>query len=90
MLPMSTFIGVIGVIGAVALLIVYCAVSLTKLSPDGPLYQSVNFAGAFALAVNSGYHGAWPSAVLNVVWCAIGALTLGRFVASRAKRRSLA
>ncbi len=46
-------------------------------------YQAINLGGAIALAVNSAYHGAWPSAILNIVWTAIGVLTVGRFVATK-------
>lgn len=63
---------------AAALLILgaYILLSLGKLAARGPLYQWLNVIGAGGFIVNSGYNGALPSAVLNVVWAAIGLFTL--------------
>jgi hypothetical protein len=36
----------------------------------------MNVAGSLGFVVNSGWHGAVPSTTLNVVWCAVGLLTL--------------
>jgi hypothetical protein len=38
----------------------------------------MNLAGAVGLAVNSAVNGAWPSVALNLVWIAVGAVTLLR------------
>ncbi|GAB1817185.1 CBU_0592 family membrane protein [Herbidospora sp. RD11066] len=85
---MSTFITVIGVVGAIALLIAYGLVSTGKMTGDSMTYQAINLTGAVTLAVNSAYHGAWPSAILNIVWTAIGVFTVGRLVARRAPART--
>jgi hypothetical protein len=84
---MSTFITIIGTIGAVALLYGYAMVSAGKMSGDGLPYQALNFAGAATLMINSGFHSAWPSAILNMVWSGIGVVTLGRLIAARAVSR---
>jgi hypothetical protein len=42
------------------------------------LYQGMNIVGAAGFIVNGWWHGAIPSAVLNVVWLLIGAITLWR------------
>ena len=42
------------------------------------LYQSMNIVGAAGFIVNGWYHGALPSAVLNVIWMLIGAIALWR------------
>ncbi|GGO09728.1 hypothetical protein GCM10010116_19580 [Microbispora rosea subsp. aerata] len=84
---MSTFITIIGTVGAVVLLFAYAMVSSGRMSGDGLSYQLLNFGGAVALMVNSAYHSAWPSAFLNLVWSGIGVWTLGRFVARRAAAR---
>ncbi|GIH25594.1 hypothetical protein Aph01nite_39040 [Acrocarpospora phusangensis] len=75
-------------IGAVALLIGYGLVTTSRLSGDGVAYQAINLGGALTLAINSGYHGAWPSVILNVVWTGIGALAIGKFIAKRAGGRA--
>jgi hypothetical protein len=87
---MSTFITIIGTLGAVALLYGYGMVSMGKMSPDGLTYQVLNVVGAGTLALNTGYHAAWPSAILNLVWSLIGVLTLSRLVARGAARRQVA
>jgi hypothetical protein len=84
---MSTFITILGTIGAVALLYGYAMVSAGKMSGDGLPYQLLNFGGAATLMINSGFHAAWPSAILNMVWSGIGVVTLGRLVAARAVAR---
>ena len=75
---MSFVVTVLGWAGAASLLVAYGLTSTGKLPPEGARFQSLNLAGAFALTVNSGYHGAWPSAALNLVWIIIGLTALGR------------
>ncbi|MCT9930020.1 hypothetical protein N5079_07270 [Planotetraspora sp. A-T 1434] len=84
---MSTFVTIIGTFGAMALLYGYAMVSAGKMSGNGLPYQLLNFGGAATLMVNSAYHAAWPSAILNMVWSGIGVVTVGRFVARRAAGR---
>ncbi|GGO10993.1 CBU_0592 family membrane protein [Microbispora bryophytorum] len=84
---MSTFITIIGTAGAVVLLLAYAMVSSGRMSADGLTYQLLNFGGAATLMINSAYHSAWPSAILNLVWSGIGVWTLSRFVARRATAR---
>jgi len=64
--------------GAAALLLAYGLVTSGRLSPRGGAFQALNLAGSLGLAANSGYHGAWPSVALNLVWMAIGAVALVR------------
>ncbi|NIJ39369.1 hypothetical protein FHR22_004116 [Sphingopyxis panaciterrae] len=69
-------IEVTGWAAAVLILGAYVLLSLGKLAARGQLYQWLNVIGASGFIVNSGYNGALPSAVLNVVWAAIGLFTL--------------
>jgi hypothetical protein len=62
--------------GALLILGSYILVSTGKLTGQSPAYQWMNVAGAAGFVVNSGWHGAVPSTALNVVWCAVGLLTL--------------
>lgn len=68
----------IGWTGAVLILIAYVLLSTGRLTGQSRLYQWMNVVGAACFIVNSGYNGAIPSAVLNVVWAAIGFFTLWR------------
>jgi hypothetical protein len=49
-----------------------------RLTGQSVLYQGMNVAGAAGFIVNGWYHGALPSAALNVVWMAIGGIALWR------------
>lgn len=76
----------VGWIGALLFLGGYILLSLGKLTGRSPAYQWMNVIGAAGFVVNSGYNGAIPSAVLNVIWMAIGLFTLSRIRATfRAK-----
>jgi hypothetical protein len=57
--------------------------SAGRLTGQSALYQGMNVVGAAGFIVNGWWHGAMPSAVLNVVWMIIGALALLRIMARR-------
>ena len=59
-----------------------------KVTGQSPLYQWMNIAGAAGFVVNSGAHGAVPSAALNIVWLGIGAVALARLRWARDPVRS--
>ena len=63
---------------AAALLILasYLLVSSGRLAARSATFQWMNVAGAAGFVLNSGWHGALPSAVLNIAWAAIGLATL--------------
>src|SRR3546814_15137579 len=58
---------VIGWTAAAIILAAYILLSLGKLDGRSYLYQWMNVIGAGGFIVNSGYNGAIPSAVLNIV-----------------------
>lgn len=62
---------VIGWTGTLLLIGAYFLLSIGKI-PNGRTYQWLNLLGALGLLVNGAVHGAWPSAVLNIVWSGIG------------------
>jgi hypothetical protein len=68
----------IGWTGAALILAAYFLVSMGRLSGQSAAFQWMNVAGAAGFIVNSGWHGALPSTVLNIVWLGIGAFTLWR------------
>ncbi|MBL9068484.1 MAG: hypothetical protein JNM03_00645 [Sphingopyxis sp.] len=78
----------IGWAAAVLILVAYVLLSLGKLEARGYVYQWMNVIGAAGFVINSGYNGAIPSAVLNVVWAGIGLFTLT--VVWRARKAPLA
>src|SRR3546814_12769924 len=66
---------VIGWTAAAIILAAYILLSLGKLDGRSYLYQWMNVIGAGGFIVNSGYNGAIPSEVLNIVWAARGLFT---------------
>jgi hypothetical protein len=73
---MNWAIELIGWISALLILGSYILVSSGKLTGQSRLYQWMNVVGAAGFVVNTWWHGALPSAVLNVVWCLVGLLAL--------------
>ena len=77
---MELLIEVAGWAAALLILAAYALLTAGKVDAQSPLYQGMNAAGAIGFIINTSAHGAWPSAALNVVWLAIGAIALVRIV----------
>ena len=75
---MLILVEALGWLGAALILAAYALLTAGKVTARSPLYQWMNVAGAAGFIVNSGFNGAYPSAVLNVVWMGIGAVALLR------------
>jgi len=69
---------VAGWVGTLLVLFAYQRVSLKGREP-GPSFYVMNSVGGAGLVLNGAVNGAWPSVGLNVVWVAIGAVSLIRF-----------
>lgn len=61
---------------ALLILAAYLLVSSGRLAARSAAFQWMNVVGAAGFVLNSGWHGALPSAALNVAWAAIGLATL--------------
>jgi hypothetical protein len=75
---LHTFIEIAGWLGALLILLAYALVSSGRIGPRTALYQWMNVGGAVGFIINGGWHGAWPSFALNVVWLAIAVIALTR------------
>ncbi len=64
----SIIFDAIGWIGAFLLLLAYAMVSFKKLEADLLTYQGLNVIASILLAINTIYHGAFPSSFVNIVW----------------------
>ena len=64
--------------GAALILGAYLLLSMGKLTGQSAVYQGMNIVGAAGFVINGWWHGAIPSASLNVVWLLIGAVALWR------------
>jgi hypothetical protein len=76
--PVEIAVEVAGWTGALLILLGYLAITTGKLTGDSALYQWINVAGAAGFVVNGWWHGAVPSAALNLVWLLIGTVALIR------------
>ena len=59
----------------------YILVTIGRLTGQSPLFQWMNLVGAAGFLVNGWWHGALPSATLNLIWMLFAAgalLTLWR------------
>jgi hypothetical protein len=66
----------------VLILLAYLLLSAGKLTGQSLAYQGMNVVGAAGFVVNGWWHGALPSATLNVLW-----LMIGLFAAIRILKR---
>ena len=73
---MTLFIIAAGWLGAVVILAAYGLHATGRLDGRSRAYHLLNFVGAAGIAVNSGWNGAMPSAILNVIWAAIAIYAL--------------
>ena len=71
--------------GATLILLAYLLLSVGRLTGRSALYQAMNVVGAAGFVVNGWWHGAVPSASLNVIWLLIGAVALSRILRRPAK-----
>jgi len=74
----EALIEVVGWAAALIILASYLLVSTGRLSGQSATFQWMNVFGAAGFILNSGWHGALPSAVLNIAWAGIGIFTLWR------------
>lgn len=72
-------IEIVGWVGAAMVIVAYGLVSYSSVDGRSRVYQALNTLGGLLLAVNTGWHRAWPSAAVNIIWTgiAVGALVLG-------------
>ena len=83
MTALELAIEVVGWGGAVLILLAYLLLSAGRFTGQSPLYQWMNVVGAAGFTINGWWHGALPSAALNVIWMMIGGVALWRIMAKR-------
>jgi len=80
---------VAGWIGASLILLGYLLLSAGKLTGQSLTYQGMNVVGASGFVINGWWHGAIPSAALNVLWLLIGAVATWRILKKRGSSTSV-
>ena len=76
----ASLIDIIGWIGSASVVIAYALLSNNKLVSSSLTYQLLNLLGGICLVINTFYHAAYPSTLVNVVWAVIAISTLARVV----------
>lgn len=79
---------IVGWAGAALILLAYLLLSAEKLTGQSLVYQGMNIVGAAGFVVNGWWHGAIPSAALNVLWLLIGAIATWRILKKRGSSTS--
>ena len=82
---MDILIEMAGWLGALLVLGAYLLVTTGRVSGKSALFQSMNALGSALFILNTWWHGAIPSMVLNIVWLAIGTVALARIARLRSK-----
>ncbi|HUD94215.1 CBU_0592 family membrane protein [Sphingobium sp.] len=80
---MALFVEIIGWAGALLVLGAYIGVSTGRLSGGSAAFQWLNVIGSAFFILNTWWHGALPSMVLNIIWCAVGFTALWRIARRR-------
>lgn len=79
-------VSILGWAGAVIGLVAYFLLSVNKMSGTSLQYQTLNITSAILVFTNSFYHGAYPSAMVNVVWVFIALFSIYYFSGQQTKR----
>jgi hypothetical protein len=80
--PAEILVEVAGWGGALLILGAYAMLTAERVTSRSALYQGMNVVGAAGFIVNGWWHGAIPSASLNVIWMLIGVVALWRIKSS--------
>jgi hypothetical protein len=72
--------------GALLILLAYLLLSAGRLTGQSLSYQAMNVVGAAGFVINGWWHGAIPSAALNVMWLLIGVIASARILSRRQRR----
>lgn len=83
-------IAAVGWIGALAVLIAYGLNHRGRMQPHDTSYLVLNTVGAIGLLISCAAAGAWPSAVVNLIWLAIGVPSIVGAIRARRSRAEFA
>lgn len=76
----NVWIEIAGWAGAALVLAAYALLSAGRLTGKSAAYQTMNVMGATGFVINGWWHGAIPSAVMNLIWLTIGSLALCKII----------
>ena len=79
---------IVGWAGAALILLAYLLLSAGRMTGQSLSYQTMNVVGAAGFVINGWWHGAIPSAALNVLWLLIGGIASWRIIKRRGSSTS--
>lgn len=74
----ALLIDIIGWIGSVMVVLAYSLNMFGKMASDSMAYYWLNIVGSICLILNTLFHHAIPSAVVNVIWVCIAGVAIIR------------
>ena len=74
----ALLIDIIGWVGSVMVVLAYSLNMFGKMASDSMAYYWLNIAGSICLILNTLFHHAIPSAVVNVIWVCIAGVAVIR------------
>lgn len=83
MFDLDSFASALGWVGAALSLLSYLLVSTGRIVATSVTYQTIVLVSASTLAFSTAIFGAWPSAVTNLIYIAIGVVTISFLVWKR-------
>ena len=89
MTPVEIAVEIAGWAGATLILLAYLLLSAGRLTGQSLVYQGMNVVGAAGFVINGWWHGAIPSAALNVLWLLIGAIASWRIISKRSSTSAM-
>jgi len=80
---MKLLIDILGWVGSVEVILAYGLNSYQRINSDSLLFQILNLTGAAFLIANTVYYGAFPSALINVIWVLIAVPAIIRIIRNK-------
>ncbi|HUP11538.1 MAG TPA: hypothetical protein VM187_04985 [Niastella sp.] len=82
---MDTLIEILGWVGSLLVVIAYTMNLNKKMDADSAAYYAMNIAGSGFLIINTAFHHAFPSMVVNIIWVLIPVFTIIRHRSGKKK-----
>jgi len=82
----TILIETLGWVGSLLVVIAYALNLNGKMPAGSPAYYGMNIAGSTFLIINTAFHKAFPSMVVNIIWVIIPVATIVRYKLDKGKR----
>ena len=83
---MNILIEILGWVGSLLVVIAYTMNLNKKMEADSWAYYGMNIVGSGLLIINTAFHHAFPSMVVNIIWVIIPVVTIIRHQLGKKKQ----